>query len=72
VTRALREAVVLVVLILFLFLQDWKATLVPAIAIPVSLVGTFLFVKIFGFVLTSSPCSAWCWPRAWWWTMPSP
>jgi HAE1 family hydrophobic/amphiphilic exporter-1 len=51
VTDALRDAVVLVVLILFLFLQDWKATVVPAITIPVSLVGTFLFVKAFGFSL---------------------
>jgi HAE1 family hydrophobic/amphiphilic exporter-1 len=51
VSSALRDAVVLVVLVLFLFLQDWKATLVPAIAIPVALVGTFLGVKIFGFTL---------------------
>ena len=51
VAQALREAVVLVVLILFLFLQDWKATVVPAVTIPVSLVGTFLFVKAFGFSL---------------------
>ena len=51
VSDSLRDAVVLVVLILFLFLQDWKATLVPAIAIPVALVGTFAFVKVFGFSL---------------------
>ena len=51
VTNSLRDAVVLVVLILFLFLQNWKATLVPAIAIPVALVGTFAFVKAFGFSL---------------------
>ena len=51
VTSALRDAVVLVVLILFLFLQDWKATLVPAIAIPVALVGTFMGVLVFGFTL---------------------
>jgi len=51
VSHSLRDAVVLVVLILFLFLQDWKATLVPAIAIPVALVGTFAFVKVFGFSL---------------------
>ena len=51
VTDSLRDAVILVVLILFLFLQDWKATLVPAIAIPVALVGTFAFVKLFGFSL---------------------
>jgi HAE1 family hydrophobic/amphiphilic exporter-1 len=51
VSDSLRDAVVLVVLILFLFLQNWKATLVPAIAIPVALVGTFAFVKVFGFSL---------------------
>jgi HAE1 family hydrophobic/amphiphilic exporter-1 len=51
VSAALRDAVILVVLVLFLFLQDWKATLVPAIAIPVALVGTFLGVKIVGFTL---------------------
>ncbi len=51
VTGSLRDAVVLVVLILFLFLQNWKATLVPAIAIPVALIGTFAFVKAFGFSL---------------------
>lgn len=42
---------VLVVLILFLFLQNWKATLVPGIAIPVALVGTFALVLGFGFSL---------------------
>ena len=51
VSHSLRDAVVLVVLILFLFLQDWKATLMPAISIPVALVGTFAFVKVFGFSL---------------------
>jgi HAE1 family hydrophobic/amphiphilic exporter-1 len=51
VTGSLRDAVLLVVLILFLFLQDWKATLVPGIAIPVALVGTFALVKGFGFSL---------------------
>jgi HAE1 family hydrophobic/amphiphilic exporter-1 len=51
VTSALRDAVLLVVLILFLFLQDWKSTLVPGIAIPVALIGTFGLVKAFGFSL---------------------
>ena len=51
VVGSLRDAVVLVVLILFLFLQNWKATLVPGIAIPVALVGTFAFVLGFGFSL---------------------
>ena len=51
VVNSLRDAVVLVVLILFLFLQNWKATLVPAIAIPVALIGTFGLVLGFGFSL---------------------
>jgi HAE1 family hydrophobic/amphiphilic exporter-1 len=49
VVDALGLAIVLVLLILFLFLQDWRATVVPSLAIPISLVGTFAFVKIFGF-----------------------
>jgi HAE1 family hydrophobic/amphiphilic exporter-1 len=43
--------VALVVLILFLFLQDWKSTLVPGIAIPVALIGTFALTLVFGFSL---------------------
>ncbi|KEF42115.1 MAG: RND transporter [Cyanobium sp. CACIAM 14] len=49
VVDALGLAIVLVLLILFLFLQDWRATVVPSLAIPISLVGTFAFVRIFGF-----------------------
>lgn len=51
VLGSLRDAVMLVVLILFLFLQNWKATLVPGIAIPVALVGTFALVNALGFSL---------------------
>lgn len=51
VADALRDAVVLVVLVLFLFLQDWKSTLVPGIAIPVALIGTFGGVLVAGFSL---------------------
>ena len=46
---ALRDAVVLVLLIIFLFLQDWKATMVPALALPIALLGALIFVKAFGF-----------------------
>ena len=49
VVDALGLAIVLVLIILFIFLQDWRATVVPSLAIPISLVGTFAFVKIFGF-----------------------
>lgn len=53
VVFTLVTAVVLVVLVLYLFLQDWRSTLIPAIAIPVALVGTFLFTKLFGFSINT-------------------
>ncbi|WP_448379835.1 efflux RND transporter permease subunit [Gloeomargarita sp.] len=46
-------AVFLVVLIIFLFLQNWRSALITSIAIPVALVGTFIFVKIFGFSINT-------------------
>ncbi len=60
VEESVREVVItlvlsifLVILVIFLFLQDWRATLIPAITIPVSLIGTFAFIKIFGFSINS-------------------
>ncbi len=53
VVHTLLEAVFLVVLTLFIFLQDWRATLIPSITILVSLVGTFIFTKLFGFSLNT-------------------
>ncbi|GAC1393690.1 MAG: efflux RND transporter permease subunit [Polyangiales bacterium] len=49
----LGEAILLVVATIFVFLHGWRATLIPAITIPVSLVGTFLFVKAFGFSINT-------------------
>ena len=49
----LLEAIALVVLVMFLFLQNWRTTLIPAITIPVSLIGTFAFVKLFGFSINT-------------------
>ncbi len=46
-------AIVFVVLTMFLFLQDWRSTLIPAVTIPVSLVGTFFFVKLMGFSINT-------------------
>ncbi len=43
------EALLLVFLVVFLFLQDWKSTLIPAIAVPVAIIGTFFFLRVFGF-----------------------
>jgi hydrophobic/amphiphilic exporter-1 (mainly G- bacteria), HAE1 family len=53
VVTTLLEAIGLVVLVMFLFLQNWRTTLIPAITIPVSLVGTFAFVKLFGFSINT-------------------
>jgi HAE1 family hydrophobic/amphiphilic exporter-1 len=53
VLKTLAEAIVLVVLVLYLFLQNWRSTLIPAITIPVSLVGTFAFMRLFGFSINT-------------------
>jgi hydrophobic/amphiphilic exporter-1 (mainly G- bacteria), HAE1 family len=53
VVKTLEEAVLIVIIVIFLFLLDWRATIIPAVTIPVSLVGTFAFVKIFGFSINS-------------------
>lgn len=49
VTHTLVEAFILVFIVVFLFLQDFRSTLIPAIAVPVSIVGTFFFMNMFGF-----------------------
>jgi len=49
----LLEAVALVVLVVFIFLQNFRAVLIPTIAVPVSLIGAFAFMKIFGFSINS-------------------
>ena len=49
VQHTLIEAFLLVFLVVFLFLQDFRSTLIPAIAVPVALVGTFFFMNLFGF-----------------------
>ncbi len=53
VLYTLLEAIGLVVLVIFVFLQDWRTTLIPAVTIPVSLVGTFAFVKLLGFSINT-------------------
>ncbi len=53
VLKTLLEAIVLVVLVLFLFLQNWRSTLIPALTIPVSLVGTFAFIRLFDFSINT-------------------
>jgi HAE1 family hydrophobic/amphiphilic exporter-1 len=49
----LGEAIAIVIIVIFLFLLDWRATIIPAVTIPVSLIGTFAFIKVFGFSINS-------------------
>ncbi|TDX01620.1 efflux RND transporter permease subunit [Dinghuibacter silviterrae] len=51
VKHTLIEAFVLVFIVVFLFLQDFRSTLIPAIAVPVAIVGTFFFLQLFGFTI---------------------
>ncbi len=53
VIKTLAEAVGLVVLVMFLFLGSWRATIIPALTMPVSLIGAFAFVKLFGFSINT-------------------
>jgi len=53
VVITLFQSIGLVILVIFIFLQDWRTTIIPAVTIPVSLIGTFAFVKLFGFSLNS-------------------
>jgi len=53
VLHTFMEALVLVVLVVFLFLQSWRATLIPVLAIPVSLIGTFIFFHLLGFTINT-------------------
>ena len=51
VVHTLRDAFVLVALVVFIFLGDWRSTLIPTLAVPISLIGAFFFIKIFGLTI---------------------
>ena len=53
VLKTLVEAIIFVMIVMFLFLQDWRSTMIPAVTIPVSLVGTFAFIKLLGFSINT-------------------
>src|SRR5438309_527025 len=53
IIETLLIAIVLVILVVYLFLQDWRATLIPMLAVPVSLVGTFVLFPLFGFSINT-------------------
>jgi HAE1 family hydrophobic/amphiphilic exporter-1 len=53
IVKTLIEAMILVILVVFLFLQNWRATLIPLIAVPVSLIGTFAVFPLLGFSINT-------------------
>jgi HAE1 family hydrophobic/amphiphilic exporter-1 len=53
ILHTLWEAIILVILVVFIFLQGWRATLIPLLAVPVSLVGTFVLFPVFGFSINT-------------------
>jgi HAE1 family hydrophobic/amphiphilic exporter-1 len=53
VQKTIFEAVILVVIVVILFLQTWRASIIPIVAIPVSLIGTFAVLAAFGFSLNN-------------------
>ncbi len=71
VVKTLIEAIIPVFLIMYLFLGNLRATLIPTIAVPVVLLGTFGVLAQLFTSSTCSPCSPWCWPSGCWWTTPS-
>ncbi|MGE5790166.1 MAG: efflux RND transporter permease subunit, partial [Syntrophaceae bacterium] len=53
IVHTLFEALILVIIVVFIFLQGWRATLIPLLAVPVSLVGTFVFFPLLGFSINT-------------------
>ena len=53
IEHTLVEAIILVIIVVFIFLQGWRATLIPLLAVPVSLVGTFMLFPLFGFSINT-------------------
>ena len=53
IEHTLIEAIILVIIVVFIFLQGWRATLIPLLAVPVSLIGTFALFPLFGFSINT-------------------
>src|SRR6202453_5062122 len=53
VVSTLGTAIFLVILVIFVFLEDWRSTIIPSVTIPVSLIGTFAFIKLLGFSINT-------------------
>ncbi len=53
VVKTLIEAIILVFIVMFLFLQNWRATIIPTMAVPVVVLGTFAVINMFGFSINT-------------------
>src|SRR4029077_2274011 len=53
IVQTLVIAILLVIVVVYIFLQGWRATLIPLLAVPVSLIGTFVFFPLFGFSINT-------------------
>jgi multidrug efflux pump len=71
VYRTIGEAIVLVAFIIFLFLRSVRATIIPLVTIPVSLIGAFALMYAFGFTINTLTLLALVLASGWWSTMPS-
>ena len=67
VVKTLIEAGLLVLLVVFIFLESWRATLIPMLAVPVSLIGAFSAFLALGFSINTLTFLPWCWRSAWSW-----
>jgi multidrug efflux pump subunit AcrB len=67
----LLEAIALVVIVVVVFLQTWRASLIPLLAVPVSIVGTFAVLWLLGYSINVLTLFGWCWRSASWSTTPS-
>jgi multidrug efflux pump subunit AcrB len=61
VKSTLFEAFILVFIVVFVFLQDFRSTLIPAIAVPVAIIGTFFFLLVLGFTINILTLLPWYW-----------
>ena len=71
VYKTLIEAGVLVLIVILVFLQDWRAMLIPATTVPVTIIGAFAAMYALGFTVNFSTCSPSCCRSASWSTTPS-
>ena len=72
VFKALTIALGVVLVVMLLFLSSWRATLIPGLTIPVSIIAAAMVLAILGYTInTLTPCWPRFWPSAWWWTTPS-